>query len=184
MKATDELRAEHEGIGVMLRVLEAVAEKLGEGEAVDPGDLDGMLEFLTVFVDRCHHGKEELHLFPALEKAGVPRENGPIGVMLGEHEEGRRLILRLREALDGLEPADAAGAESARRVMEEYVTLLDGHIAKENRVLFAMADARLDPGTDGELVAAFARLEQERIGEGRHEAFHALLGRLEAEYLF
>ena len=184
MKATDELKAEHEGIGVMLRVLEAVAERLGEGEAVDGGDLEGMLEFLTVFVDRCHHGKEEDFLFPALEQAGVARENGPIGVMLVEHEEGRRLVARLREAFAGLGPENAAGAESARRLLEAYVTLLFGHMAKENEVLFGRAGARLDSDRDGERVAAFEKLERERIGAGRHEAFHALLGRLEEEYLF
>jgi hemerythrin-like domain-containing protein len=35
------------------------------------------MEFLTVFVDKCHHGKEEEFLFPALEAAGIAREGGP-----------------------------------------------------------------------------------------------------------
>jgi hypothetical protein len=29
-----------------------------------------LLEFFTVFVDKCHHGKEEELLFPAMEQAG------------------------------------------------------------------------------------------------------------------
>ena len=88
MKATDELRKEHQGIELMLRVLQAVAEKFKRGERVNTEHLDGILEFLSIFVDKCHHGKEEEFLFPALEAAGVRREDGPIGVMLSEHEQG------------------------------------------------------------------------------------------------
>jgi hemerythrin-like domain-containing protein len=36
------------------------------------------LVFLKEFADRCHHGKEEDFLFPALEKAGIKKEGGPI----------------------------------------------------------------------------------------------------------
>jgi len=35
MKATDELRKEHEGIGLMHRVLKAVADKFKHGEQVN-----------------------------------------------------------------------------------------------------------------------------------------------------
>jgi hemerythrin-like domain-containing protein len=36
-----------------------------------------MMEFLSVFADTCHHGKEEDFLFPGLEAAGIPNEGGP-----------------------------------------------------------------------------------------------------------
>jgi hemerythrin-like domain-containing protein len=68
-------------------------------------------------------------------------------------------------------------------IVDEYVALLTQHIEKENNVLFAMADAKLDTAKDNELFEAFEQLEKERIGPGKHEAFHALLNRLEHEYL-
>ena len=74
MLATDDLRAEHEGILRMLAVLEAMAGKLGGPEAPPPAQWEAVLEFLRVFADKCHHGKEEDVLFPALEKAGMPRQ--------------------------------------------------------------------------------------------------------------
>jgi len=97
MKATDELRKEHDGIELMLRVLQSVAGKFKSGESVNTEHLDGILEFLTIFVDKCHHGKEEKLLFPALEVEGVAREGGPIGVMLSEHEQGRKLVARFKD---------------------------------------------------------------------------------------
>jgi len=183
MKATDELRKEHQGIEIMLRVLQAVTDKFDRGEEVYTEHLDGILEFLSIFVDKCHHGKEEEFLFPALEVAGVPREHGPIGVMLSEHEQGRKLVARLKGAVKGYKSGDSANTASARRIINEYVALLTQHIAKENTVLFPMADAKLDSNKDAELFEAFEQLELDRIGVGKHDEFHALLHRLQETFL-
>jgi hemerythrin-like domain-containing protein len=88
MKATQQLRNEHEGVKVMLIILEQVCRQLEADRNLNEEHFDGILEFLKVFVDKCHHGKEEDLLFPALTAAGIP-EDGPIAVMLQEHEMGR-----------------------------------------------------------------------------------------------
>ena len=183
MKATDELKKEHEGIELMLRVLKAVADKFKHGEQVNAEHLDGILGFLSIFVDKCHHGKEEEFLFPALEGVGVPREGGPIGVMLSEHEQGRRLVARLKNAVAVYKSGDNSDAANAQLIINEYVALLTQHVAKENTVLFPMADAKLDSNKDTELFEAFEQLERERIGVGKHHEFHALLDQLQNAYL-
>lgn len=99
MKATEELKKEHEGIELMLQVLKAISEKIGRGEELPDGHLDDMIEFFIIFIDKCHHGKEEEFLFPALEDVNILREGGPIGVMLNEHEQGRILVGELKKAL-------------------------------------------------------------------------------------
>jgi hemerythrin-like domain-containing protein len=183
MKATDELKKEHQGIELMLRVLQAIADKLGQGEHIGNEHLDGIMEFLSIFVDKCHHGKEEEFLFPALEATGVPRDGGPIGVMLSEHEQGRKLVARLKNAVTSHTSGDKTATSAIRTAVDEYTALLTQHIEKENSVLFAMADAKLNTAKDNELFEAFERLEKERIGAGKHEEFHLLLNRLEHEYL-
>ena len=45
MKATRELKNEHEGIEIMLRVMAAVAGRLASGEQVQTTHLDGIVEF-------------------------------------------------------------------------------------------------------------------------------------------
>ena len=72
MKATGQLRDEHGGIKVMLDVMERVCDTLKTTGGIDTEHFDGILEFLKVFVDKCHHGKEEELLFPALVAAGIP----------------------------------------------------------------------------------------------------------------
>ncbi len=92
MTATKQLRDEHEGIKLMLGILERVTSIAESGQKLDLEHIERMLEFFRVFVDRCHHGKEEDLLFPELEKHGILKNGGPIGVMLSEHGKGRKYI--------------------------------------------------------------------------------------------
>ncbi|MGB9713105.1 MAG: hemerythrin domain-containing protein [Dissulfurimicrobium hydrothermale] len=183
MDAINDLKKEHEGIRLMLQVLQAVSRKLGRGERINAQHLGGIMEFLSIFVDKCHHGKEEEFLFPALEASGIPREGGPIGAMLAEHDQGRRIVSELRDAVKSYNSGDKSAADSIKSRIDAYVELLTQHIEKENTVLFVMADARLDTAKDSELVKAFERLENERIGAGKHEEFHEFLHELDHEYL-
>ena len=183
MKATDELKNEHQGIELMLRILQSIAGKLGKGEQIAGEQLDGIMEFLSVFVDKCHHGKEEEFLFPALEAAGVSREGGPIGALMGEHEHGRRLVARLEKTVANYMAGDKTATAEFQVVVDEYVVLMLQHIEKENKGLFITAESKLDTAKDNELFENFEQLEKERIGLGKHEEFHALLNRLEHEFL-
>ncbi len=90
MKPIEDLKMEHEAVKITLRVLDSICKEAEKtGELAKPEHLEQLIEFFATFVDRCHHGKEEELLFPALEEVGVSREGGPIGVMLKEHQQGR-----------------------------------------------------------------------------------------------
>ncbi len=182
MKATSELKAEHDGIKVMLGILGTVCDRLETGKGVDPEHIGKILEFLRVFVDTCHHAKEEDILFPALERAGIPREGGPTGVMLREHAMGRELVRGMTEALPGIRRGDAAAVTRFVRSAREYRELLLAHIEKEDTVLYPIADARLAADTDEEMARAFEKVEEERVGHGRHEEFHRMMDSLKAAY--
>ncbi|MEJ2245387.1 MAG: hemerythrin domain-containing protein [Acidobacteriota bacterium] len=183
MKAIDELRKEHEGILLMLHILEAVSQKIQQGDRIDPDNLDKMVEFLSVFADKCHHGKEEDFLFPALEASGIPRKGGPIGVMLEEHKMGRSLIAKLKESASLYRSGDEKSPGNFASAASEYIELLRQHINKENNILFPMADNVFSAKSDKELFNSFERLEHDRIGPGKHEEFHALLKQLSEKYL-
>ena len=91
--AVEQLKKEQAAIETMLEILDAVCFRLKAGEKIDPAHLTQIVEFIRGFADRCHHGKEEEIFFPALEVAGIPKEGGPIGVMLGQHERMRGLLI-------------------------------------------------------------------------------------------
>lgn len=179
MKSVEILMHEHRVIERGLGVLEAIANKLESGEDVPAEKVVKLLDFFQVFADKCHHGKEEGMLFPELEARGVPREGGPIGVMLYEHEEGRAFQRQLREALPNL--SDPQSRQKFVQAARGYIELLRQHIWKEDNVLFQMAQQVLTESDDALLVERFERYEQEEIGEGIHERFHHLVHELSGE---
>lgn len=102
--------------------------------------------------------------------------------MLAEHDQGRAYIRAMAESLAGLRVGNEEAHPAFARAALGYARLLREHIAKENNVLFAMAERRLPPEEHARLADAFARIERERIGEGVHEQFHALLEQLRDLY--
>jgi len=182
MKATDHLRKEHEDIKAMLRILDEMSARLEAGECLNSAHLDDILEFIQEFADRCHHAKEENILFPAMETAGILRERGPIGVMLIEHLEGRKLVKGMREGLARLKGGEDGGAKAISENARKYSELLIQHIHKEDNILYPIADTTLSPEAEVELEKAFERVEIELIGLDRHERYRQILSRLAAEY--
>lgn len=183
MTPTDQLKDEHQGILLMLRILEKVCSKIDARESVNPDHLEGIVEFFRVFADRCHHGKEEDLLFPEMEKSGISREHGPIGVMLMEHDQGRAYVRAMGEAVAGYKKGDVSALSEFSKNARNYITLLTQHINKENNILFPMGEKAIPEKKQEELVEAFEDLERKKIGEGTHEAFHKLLNQLQEIYL-
>ena len=180
MKPTEQLKAEHEGIKLMLRIFEKVCTKPDE---INQAHFIKMLEFLKIFVDKCHHGKEEDLLFPAMEEAGIPKESGAIKYTLEEHQTGRGYIKGMSEAFDKFKLGDRKASSRIAENGKSYIGLLIPHIEKENTILFPMADKVLSQAKQVELEEEFEKLEVERIGLGKHEEFHKLLHQLKEIYL-
>ena len=151
MKATEDLIEEHQAVLVSLQILEKVAAATGAKETKAPEHLAQLLDFFKGFVDRCHHGKEEDVLFPELERRGVRREGGPIGVMLAEHEIGRGHVRAMTERLQALQAGDAGAAAGIGEEARAYREMLEAHIQKENNVLFPMADRLIDGAVAAQL---------------------------------
>jgi hemerythrin-like domain-containing protein len=162
---------------VILSVLDAV-ERVAGGDSA-PGVFPGQFytkacDFFATFADRCHHAKEETHLFPLLAQRGVPKEQGPIGCMLSEHEMGRQHVAAIRAALPRAIEGDAAARDTVRSEALAYVELLRQHIMKENQVLFMLAEQRLTPQDKEDLDKRFHCAEHEAVPPGTHEKYLAL----------
>ena len=145
MIPTEELKQEHQGILLMLRILDRVAAKIESGEKTDVDHLEQIVEFLRVFADRCHHGKEEDLLFPAMEKAGIPRERGPIGVMLMEHEEGRGYIREMADALARNKKGESAGSAGFRQRRPAVPQPADASISRKKTRFFSPWASEFSP---------------------------------------
>jgi len=169
MNPTAILSQEHRAIEVALDILERLSAQARQTGLLDRAAAQEALEFLTEFADRMHHGKEEALLFPGLIARGLPKEFGPIAVMLNEHDVGRAVLGKLRTLLSG---GDVAGEGVARfaRVAADYVELLREHIAKEDDMLFPMGERMLSDAERAQLVAQFVKVDADVLGAGGRDA--------------
>jgi hemerythrin-like domain-containing protein len=168
-----ELKHEHSYVGMVVAAMEREAAHIRASGEVNADAVRQMVEFTREFTDGCHHGKEEQALFPRLlERSDQSRTI--VAMMLKEHEAGR---MRVRAIATDLEPASQGDRDAALRVaanLESYAALLTGHIAKENNVLFPLADRVLDEQDKSWLAGEFGRIEHEETGAGGHARFEAL----------
>jgi hemerythrin-like domain-containing protein len=177
-KATELLSDEHRVIERVLSVLEKLAAAPVEGR------LDSWkqaLDFISHFADGCHHLKEEKILFPAMEERGIPRDGGPIGMMLMEHEEGRGYVRSMLGAIALVETKNEAAKEILIDKAKAYLRLLKEHIQKEDEILFRIADDVISPDEQKELLRSFEEHEVKEIGEGVHEKYLKIAEELEAK---
>ena len=169
-KAIDDLKREHEAILSALQILQNMNRQISAGTQIPKADLGNFIGFLKEFADKCHHGKEEGILFPALTKAGIPENGGPVSVMLSEHAKGRQLIKEMETAI-----ISSPNYEQFVKAAEGYSSLLRAHIQKENNVLFPTAEKVLASTELEGIYDKFEEHEEKVIGQGRHEQLHEML---------
>ncbi len=182
MKATAVLMQEHESILEMLHVVEVVCQRLEKNEKINPEHLLGIIHFIQGFADKCHHAKEEDLLFRELETAGLPRDVGPVSVMLHEHDEGRIYVRAMKESAEKMTAGDSIATPRFVENARNYATLLTNHIYKENNILFPMADAHLSEDQQTKLQAAFEKAAQTPTCSCNHSNFLETLAALKKIY--
>ncbi|MCC6179617.1 MAG: hemerythrin domain-containing protein [Chloroflexi bacterium] len=175
MQTIDTLKGEHDAVLGVLALLEQATGAAERGAPVPKDVFTDVGAFFSVFVDRCHHGKEEGELFPRL--------TSPEGVALvqrleAQHVDGRRLVEAYVAAVNGYQPGDSVSGARLAGAARAYTAFLREHIDLENRELLP-AIAALAPH-DRDLIEAFERIEIEKIGPGVHERLHGMLDGLPA----
>ena len=179
-QAIDTLMEEHRVIERVLEALETYVTRIENGVPADRARVAEFAEFLREFADTCHHGKEEEILFKKLIELGFPREQGPVGMMLFEHAQGREHVAAIAAVGQGSGPVTEQERQSLIAHTREYVPLLRQHIQKEDRVLYPMAARRVSEEDWNRMATAFEAFERDVMGEGRHHTLHDLAHRLMA----
>jgi hemerythrin-like domain-containing protein len=179
--ATDGLRDDHQWILKVAGVLENILDREPE-EGLDLDAVEDCVSFIRLFADACHHGQEEDLLFPELQARGLPRETGPLAVMLQEHEMGRSFARQMVKALPGARAGEAGARQILVNAARGYIKLIRGHINKEDNVLFNMADKAVVGSACEKLCAEYGVVCQRRFEGRSKEELEALAMRLIQEY--
>lgn len=177
MSNTRSLREEHQVILGVLDCFEVALSRARADGVVTSDIFAPFVEFFRGFADRCHHCKEEDELFPCLNACGMPRDVGPIAVMLHEHRIGRAHVRAIAESLPAADTGDAAARQAVLQHGFAFLEMLRNHIFKEDHVLFDMADQMVE----GSAAAALADAYRAREGNPDYQQTHDRCARIARE---
>ncbi len=171
METAYTLMNEHMGILAVLDEAQRAASAAAKSAPVPVDIFTDIREFFAIFVDRCHHGKEEDELFPRLVQMG---EGSLADELLREHGEGRALAAAFAATVDAYVPGESETGIALQHALESYSSFLREHISTETSQLFPLLEMRL-ASADEEIIQAFERIEVEKIGAGTHERLHHMI---------
>lgn len=155
-RATHNLEYDH----IYILKLTEVMEKMAERTEIDPVYVEEVTDLIRNFADGLHHAKEEKLLFPMMVGKGFSIENGPIAVMLSEHNQGREYVKKMLEGVRLLKNGDYSATSIIREAMLEYAVLLQNHIAKENNILFRMAENLMSASEEDRIYTDFKHIDK------------------------
>ncbi len=129
--------------------LVAMAERVEDVHFGDDGVPEGLSALLRQMIGEMevHMKKEELILFPAIRKGGMPGIENPIAVMRADHAGHEREVAEIRRLTANLSlPDGACGTWTGLyRGLEEFTLDLTEHMRLENDVLFPQFEADRRP---------------------------------------
>lgn len=176
-KWDDILVNDHEMIERAMDVLKRELNRLPD-KSHDALAMSRAIDFLLEFGDRIHNQKEERFLFPLMIERGIP-EDGPIRVMLMEHDSERSLLADLSGQIPGLRNASSQEREAFRTTGLDYLEIRADHIWKENDVLFKMGEKAFSEQDNDYLVAEFSALIAAAYGDDADVKFMKMLDEVE-----
>lgn len=156
MPGLDLLRREHDLIDRIFPVLEEASWRADHGYVMQDV-FPGILDFLNNFISRCHYGREESVLFPAMVEAGVEAGGGVIADMLDDHGEARLIFRNLTRFSEHPEQAETSTEIAAS--VRVFDSLMRVHKRKEDEILFPLAEQVLSPAQMEAMAVRFDQMD-------------------------
>jgi len=177
MQARGTLMIEHRLIERMLVVIKNVLAKIESMNKVDPLFVDTAVDFIRIYADRTHHGKEENILFRDLEKKLLSAEDRQVmEELIKEHRFGRETTKSLIEAnnlyRNGDETAFSGIVDNLKILIEFYPR----HIDKEDKLFFPSSRAYFTDKEEQAMLAEFWEFDRKMI----HEKYNSVVEELKS----
>jgi hemerythrin-like domain-containing protein len=166
MQARGPLMIEHRLIERMLSVIKDALAEIESTHRVDPVFVDTAVDFIRIYADRTHHGKEENILFRELEKRPLsPEDRRVMDELIEEHVFGRQTTKALVDANRRYRNGDETALADIADKLKILVAFYPKHIEKEDRVFFPAARAYLTNPEDQAMLAEFWEFDRKMIHE-------------------
>ncbi len=172
MKPRGPLMIEHRLIEKMLKVVQHQISVIEQQKRVDPFFIDTVIDFVKIYADRTHHGKEEDILFKDLStKRMQPEDEKIMAELIEEHKFGRQITADLLQA--GKEYRNDR-VEALQIIIEKLRVLVEfypKHITKEDKVFFPNTENYFSRKELENMLADFWEFDRKMI----HEKYKSVL---------
>jgi hemerythrin-like domain-containing protein len=176
MQARGLLMIEHRLIERMLSVINGVLAKIESRHKVDPVFVDVAVDFIRVYADRTHHGKEEDILFRELNNKPLKAEDRQImNELMEEHVFGRQTTKALVDANTRYRNGDDTALSEIAANLQTLTEFYPKHIEKEDKVFFPSSRNYLTDEEDQALLEEFWEFDRKMI----HEKYTSVVEGLE-----
>lgn len=185
MQSTEILMNEHENIRRLLHVIRNAQLHIMNGNRPDTDDFLKFVDFIRLYADQTHHGKEEAYLFKEMtDELGEMGKNLVQHGMLVEHDLARMYVGKLEAATKAYaKKPDVSHKLDMIIYSGAYADLLERHISKENAVVFTFAERQLSAEAKDRVEEDMAAFESDEANAEVREKQLSILGELEEKYL-
>jgi hemerythrin-like domain-containing protein len=176
MQARGPLMIEHRLIERMLVIIQERLAQAVKTRKIEPCFVDTAVDFIRIYADRTHHGKEEEILFRDLDKKGLSEADRRVmNELIEEHAYARSITKELVEANTRYRNGDSAALEDIARCLHTLVDFYPKHIEKEDKVFFPASRAYLSEAEDQAMLDEFWEFDRKMI----HEKYTSVVAGLE-----
>ena len=166
MQARGPLMIEHRLIERMLSIIKNVLDEIESKHIVDPIFVDTAVDFIRVYADRTHHGKEEDILFRELNDKPLSAEDSQImKELIEEHVFGRQTTKALVEANTRYRNGDEMALTDIANNFKTLIEFYPRHIEKEDKVFFPSSKNYFTDEEDQAMLAKFWEFDRKMIHE-------------------
>jgi hemerythrin-like domain-containing protein len=172
MQARAPLMIEHRLIERMLLVIRKVLAEIESKQRVDSVFVDKAVDFIQVYADRTHHGKEEDILFRELNNKQLSTKDRRImEELIEEHVFGRNTTKALVEANTRYRNGDENALTDIAANLKTLTDFYPRHIEKEDKEFFPSSRNYFTDEEDQAMLAEFWEFDRNMI----HEKYKSLV---------
>jgi hemerythrin-like domain-containing protein len=166
MQARGPLMIEHRLIEQMLSVIKNAFAKIESKHEIDPVLVDTAVDFIRVYADQTHHGKEEDILFRELDKKPLSENDRQImNELIEEHVFGRQTTKALVEANTRYRDGDESALDEIAAKLQTLTEFYPKHIEKEDKVFFPSSRSYFTEEEDQAMLVEFWEFDRQMIHE-------------------
>jgi hemerythrin-like domain-containing protein len=160
------LMIEHRLIEKVIENIRQETENVRQGNKLEILYIDTIVDFIRIYADRTHHGKEEDILFRELKNKQLANEDLRImNELINEHILARKTVKELVEAKNRFIANNLDEEKVILEKLDNLVKLYPGHILKEDKIFFPSVMKYFSKDDQGKMIDEMWEFDRKMIHE-------------------